>query len=532
MKIFNRTATIAGLTLSVALLSSCGVLTYDTMSSYFDKHMTEMKVVDYSFDASYPLDSDGIANVPSDKSCTLTFVVKNPQGRKITPVVKNSADTNELMKTISTPYTFASTEDYNYITVTLSREMLYLLEMGNSVNPIVSFTADGYTDEVGSFTAPIRANSPPPPVEGACVMIDTSNPKTNSIGWYVVCFNLPEQIFDESGIHADVAKIYIDGMESGSSFAKGVNLGIDFNDDTYNLNKSYSSTLKRNTTNLQFAVDFIPQKYPAYIKSSVPVSDEESHQFTITLADKCGLSSSVAVNTQELRLATVTSNLDSYTAKTDGSYALNLAMNDGTEAHYATVTFVAPTKTNNPLVSVTDASVAYRLYTKNSGGTYDLFTEGVDLNDLSFDLPKGAYKIEAYAQKEGYVDSEMSTWIVLIGDVTTTTVSLDVGLNATCVFSMTPLLMSKRSLPAHHTLSLTIVPYSKTTGKVMENFTVSDIEIAVKSGSIYQLTDMPSADPYQYNVPLSLEQGSYSVVVSFTYFGEPYSCSFALQVIQ
>lgn len=333
------------------LCSSCNFFSSDSFTEYLKKNETEIEVVESRFQSEYPSDGSDVVSIPSNDDCKITYVVRNPLGLSITPVVTNKADTQSALASLSNPYSFETSDDNNYVIVTLTKEMLVAIEMGGDVSPVINLTASGYGAEIPEYSYRIRANAPPLFVEGACVMIDTAYKTTSSKGHYVLCFNLPEIIFDSTGNQCDIDKIYITGLDSVTG---------------------------------------------------------QSIDYTIKLVDAKGLSSFVAVNTQSLKLGAPTTNITSQEELAGGSYSISLTGASGT-ADYFTAVITAPASTNNPTASVEGASVVYKVY-KVTNSNKTMYSSGYSVSSYSVNFTAGTYLIESYAHKDGYVDSEIQSW--------------------------------------------------------------------------------------------------------------------------
>jgi|SRR5574344_979415 hypothetical protein len=410
--------TLFSLVIGLMLLSinACSLFTTDKLTDYLNKNENTIAVVDAQFENEYPTDADDVTSIPSNADCKITYLVRNPLGLTIVPVVTNVADGNSVLSGLSDCYSYESSDDNNYITVTLSKEMLSRMEKGGEVSPVVSLTAEDYSGEVEKYCYSIRANTPPLFVQGACVMVDSAYETSASKGYYVLCFNIPQSYFDSTGIDCDASKIYITGLDASTAakYGKGYSLNIDTTAKTHSLPSNLSATLVQNTYNQQKAVSFIADKYPVYITTKTVAAYNDNLDFTIKIVDAKGLSSSVTVNTNSLQLSPVTTNITKQTKQNDGSYTIALVDSNGNAVNYFTAVLTAPTTTNSPTDLVSQTTIVYKIYSV-SGSTELLLTQDSSSNPVGWDCKAGKYRIEAYARKDGYVDSKIQSWSFTVG---------------------------------------------------------------------------------------------------------------------
>src|SRR5574344_2161965 len=136
------------LVMSATLLSltvlSCSLFSSEKITDYLNNQTNDVEIVELEKPGNYDLDKEGVISVPSDEDCTLTYVIKNPQGLHIDTTVTNVSDGTSSLSSLTAPYTFEVTDDNNYVKVTLTKEMLHLMEMGGNVSPIIAIAAQNY----------------------------------------------------------------------------------------------------------------------------------------------------------------------------------------------------------------------------------------------------------------------------------------------------------------------------------------------------------------------------------------------------
>jgi len=542
-KIYSMKKTRIGFLFAFLLMAvhfiSCSLFTDQKITDYLYDKSQKIQIAEARFSTPSQTDKEGVISISSENECVVTYLVNNPNGLALHATVTNAADGNSAIAALANPYTATVSDDNNYVFVTLTEEMLRRMDMGNDVSPVVSLAADSYTGEIPAFTEKIRANSKPPAVTGACVMLDTSyalnatSSHDSSKGKYVLCFNLPDELFDSGGIHGDVKKVYATGLSS--VYSKGIALNINAAANTWNttdLPSNPSALYGANTYLSPVTVTFVPGKHPVYLLTQVQAYYGDSQNFTITLEDEKGLQSNAVVAVNSTKLKAVTTNITNETQLASGKYQIALVDALGNKTDYYTVTMAAPVKTNKPLETVSGASVLYSLYTGSV--TYTLLTTGSGNEGCSFNLPAGSYKITAHAQKDGYVDSDETSWEFIVGDdadkiVTATNVG-----DATVRFelSLSPLVFSRKIISSRHDMTFSATGYTVPANTTIASPALSNVLLVVMNSGKKYVSSEGSADAYTVSLPLDVHANRYQVTASFVYNSLTYSGSFYIYVLE
>lgn len=336
---------------------------------------------------------------------------------------------------------FFTEEEYEaYYTDFLNAKGLTQAEV--DADPLIQ-VPQNFTMNIVPYKSKIRLNTPPPYVQGACIMLDESTKTAFSSGNYVVCFNLPESLFIADGIHRDVKKLYVTGLSSldARKFEEGVSLDIDFDAKTYSnevltLEKGSTENLKRLYENNQYyndgmpAVKFSPSTYPVYIwDEGHSFSQNPDYTYTVTLEDEAGLKSSVVLNSRYLQLKKPTA-VNAGKVYKEGAVYISFPVDEegNTTVTYFLLNLLASTKTVGTAVkNINDVNVHYEIYSLNilrdPHNTGLLHTnvanyqEGQSLNSKALKLTDGGlYDIRAYAYKDGYLSSEIARWFITSGN--------------------------------------------------------------------------------------------------------------------
>ncbi len=426
----------------LCLLSSCSLFT-TKISDFLYEQENKIYVSSIEFDTTYPTDSDGITCIPSNEDIPLRFLIQNPGAFPLTASIETQADSSSVLSD------FSSSERYTYnsdpgttdvVELVYTKEMLTALEKnkaGTDISPtLYLYASDDYTyeDSIDPYVATLNVNSPPPPVQGACVMVDEAFKTNSSKGKYVLCFNLPDDLFskdnDDYGIHSDVITGKIEGLTgiidagdntsvSYKKFEQGFSLELDPESGTYNTVylpskepiklgvNSYTNVQSSTTADGMPAATFGAWTYPVYITDGAYSYSGDVREYTITLIDEAGLESSVTVATNSHQLKPVTANADS-------TEVITLA-----DDEYYTLILTAPTRTVGTIFEeVSDVTIVYKIYSKDystGSAVTTLIKKGEELDTVSCQLYEGTYVVQAYAHKEGYIDSEILNVTLYLG---------------------------------------------------------------------------------------------------------------------
>lgn len=330
-------------------------------------------------------------------------------------------------------------------------------------------TKGNFEVNVNPYIPKIRINSPPPPVQGACVMVDTTD---NTRPIYVLCFNLPDCLFLQGGIHRDMqggesqeedglkGRITITGLgkNSDDGYSSGIPLRIVPDTEIGDGSRgSFTSRLphappsshtlskiaeiNRYSENGMPAVEFNAENHPVYILDlDHRVQDRIDRAYTITLTDEKGLSSTVTLNARFYQLDEVSAWKGKHRYNTGAVYITFPADDEGNElVDSELLNLLAPTKiANSENLSVSDVDIYYEIWSldmfRDPHNTGVIYTEVGSYESNRSRSSKlltlenhTVYRISAYARKEGYLDSKVSHWFVTSGNYRYVPVSVETG---------------------------------------------------------------------------------------------------------
>lgn len=457
--------------LTAILLAGCNVFSSETMTDVFSRSVEKMEVVRmdlvgdmnlYESEADrrnntrgeYAVDKEGVLCIPSNTEYTVDYIIKNPQGFEFNAEVTNASDGIEVLQYVTEPYTYSVTEDYTRVRVNLSSEMLTKMEKGGTITPLVQILCPEYGNTIPLYYVDLRSNSRPPLVQCAVPMVNTeyrkelTNTSASSLGKYVLCFNLPDILFDSNpskvrdGIHSDVIRIRIEGLEGKTSGEQtlasrnGVELNLAWNTGlskwTYNelLPAGTLNTLSVNTyynigvsrTSGMPAPTFYPGNHPVYVYDNRQahiddVNPDSDYEYKITLIDQMGLEQTLSVTTSSKQLCPVTIN-GGYGEKltTDERNNVYIRTNDVKDGIFDLV-LDAPKRTLGTAFDfVEDAEVVYTIYGSENSSNLTYLTSGSQKEMFKYTMETGwSYKVYAYAHKIGYIDSYVSEWNIHVG---------------------------------------------------------------------------------------------------------------------
>lgn len=447
---------------------------HENIFDYLDENSKKIEVSKMITNLDLPVDKDGYLSLPSNQDVILNYQIKNPSGYELTYTYDVPGATQTVIENLLASGKIYSETNYftemsdNFVVIaSFPQDFLYQLERsqlenagpGTDFSATLNLSSKDYvyngSSQIEPYTKNIRVNSPPPFVQGGAIMVDSGTSTDKSLGCYVLCFNLPPQIFESNGIHRDVTQIKIEGLSnsvdyisSSKRYSNGIDLNIDFSGEaisynTVDLPNKASSTLKlsrieyNNVDAYGFpAVEFEAGTYPVYIADENAFSfSGDNRTYIITLYDSKGLSSSVKLNTLFHQLELVK-------AKTHKTYyeqgSFNISLTDKEVAQgYLFFNLEAPIGVvGGTIFDIKDAEIYYSIYSLDilrvlfsseiKSSTEDaswIQNSNVRFEEKHSNSPvvlklndNTIYKIDAFARKDGYLDSNIATWIVNVGN--------------------------------------------------------------------------------------------------------------------
>ncbi len=274
------------------------------MIDFVEEWTNTAQIGKHSLDGSYP-ETGGMVNLPSGSDRVITYYVANPQNYDLG--IEVTFDPNlpgwDPIRTSNHP-DFSTTSnqgtveqdptDKSIIRLTLNENALASLDgTGSTLNPTISIVEPNSGRNFGSYTVPLRVNSAPSKAKNAVIMTWHDGTVYN----YAVLFYLPADINNLYSPDRDVVSMTV----SGFSGLYNKTFEIPASGDIGGVENSYDQS------KFSAIVDqFIPLSGYRFVGviTDLPVGSVEP-SCTVTLTDKWGLESSVAVSTSATTLTEI-----------------------------------------------------------------------------------------------------------------------------------------------------------------------------------------------------------------------------------
>lgn len=350
------------------IFSSCSMFNVG-VKDYLREYTENAAVELYKFDAEYPKDNSGITCISSDSQKQITFYMRNPQEYKLSISHSfNDAVSQTVKSEVATWGSIAQDDsDTSVFYVKFHPDLLERLECGGDITSKYLLIEPKSQRTFEPYVLPLKVNSAPQAVRNLTMLQDTGT------GCYVIAFNMP----DTSGIHRDIVKLTINDQDfevtpDGSPDSTALNASVFGTTFENSFMPAMANGAEFSGTDSQRAV---------YYKTDIRMQETE-YPFTVTLTDQAGLSSISRISANSKRLDDVTfsvENFDGLEQDTDG---------------YIHFSVTAP-------ASNADSTVYYNVY--NNAGK--LVKQGANAGKVDVQLSVGKWRVEAWAHKNGYMDS-------------------------------------------------------------------------------------------------------------------------------
>ena len=380
--------------LLISVLSSCSFFN-KPMLDELKKYTENVLFMKYELNVPTQNDMDGIPCVTSSQEVEVQYYLTNPQMYRFAEnaIQKNIASKN------ANHLALIETQQIDSNLVTMRLPVEYLTQVDGVdfgiIDPQITLNEVMSGRPFGPFHVALRCNTPPMAVRNLTVL--RTNENTNSK--YILCFNMP----DFSGIHKDVKTLTISGSHMTT---KEFNLEID------------AANLDSNTTGIPTDSSFlasyddswvsgadnpniITMEFDQYSQRAVyfdtGVNLGQNVTFTVTITDKAGLSSTSEVSTSARKLKEV-----SASPLPDGNSEILVDTDENTG--WGILTINAPES----------GCTVYYIVREDGSDTEYLQGSGKDIATVK--LPGGIWEVEAWANKNGCLDSDPKTFTVKVVD--------------------------------------------------------------------------------------------------------------------
>ncbi len=397
--------------LAMSLFSSCDMWNVP-IKEYFEEYTNTAAVVDYAYGKSYSTDSGGMLSVPSEDDCTVTFSLRNPQLYKLTPgvsfadsvvYVDGGTGWNESDCSISL------LPDLTTIRLVMKKEFLVLNDCGKDLNPVVSLYEPQSGRSFETYSLTLRCNTPPSSPKNTLVVVDSVEADEH-YNQYLLCFNMPGTEDMSSGIQRDIKTVTI---SNGSGNVKSF--------DVVNTNGaiSFASGLDISANKPANLASFISSMGGSFAASGDTASAQSVYYYTrdpvstdnivytVTVSDG-NLSTSAQISSKAVQLGDVS--IKSYASDSVLSDSAVYAQDGGGDVMTVSVTVPAVSGSGGSGSDTSDATAFYTITRWNDAdGGYEPYASGSGKGTAVAALASGKYRLEAYAQKATFVDSNVKT---------------------------------------------------------------------------------------------------------------------------
>ncbi len=391
----------------LSALSSCKLFDDDVFHTdmyKFFKDYTETAVIyQDSANNSYLNDKDGHVCFDSSSSKSYSFLLRNPQHYLLNfgyafDDGTAASKASEIPNAVSF---YQPTYDPSSMTMTFSQEFLKAMDGGGNLSGKITLLEPRSYRSFDSYSMSFFANSPPPMIQNAQFQLSSIDPNDTGTHYYI-CFYLPDMSNSINQIHSsDTHKLLINtetyyfSGSTGSSVYKDSALEIQ---DTRFISPDPSDPSAAPTVyplsdgGYEFRNSIAPEGYsPIYFNSEfTPPSGMETMTVSLTIIDDAGLSTPVAISNTAKQLSMPTFSFDNLEADEDTGLATFTINHDGTCTDGASC----------------GGSVLINYVVLDSSNV--IVKQGSSMNSATVYMPKGNYKVKAWAAKGYYVSSEVT----------------------------------------------------------------------------------------------------------------------------
>lgn len=378
---FEKTRAFVGIALAAIVASSCEP-GFTDFPSFFKNYTEEAAIELYDLGKDYPKDKYGNICISSDDDKIISLYLRNPQ-HYTNELGLNYELLNMDAHSSAKPgdvTLIQDEQDDGVLLYTFSSDYLKKMEMGGVLDThfeLYQQISGSRVRDFPEYDLKLHCNSEPPAVRNLTVLQYAYSDVQER---YVLAFNMP----DMSTIHKDIVSLKINGTEykvDPGILADSDTVGLDLSTNSpFTVNTSQLKDLKPTGSKEEFYGEF--ESRAVYFKTEQPLSDKEI-KFEILISDKAGLNASSTVTAYAERLAPTT-------ASYDGELSLTTD-DDG----YLPVTFYAPGDNK-------DATVYYAVYDLSKT---NIIKQGYGKGSVSTRIAAGAWVVESWAHKSGFVDS-------------------------------------------------------------------------------------------------------------------------------
>ncbi len=367
---------------------SCQLFEND-VSDFMEKYTETAAIEKHAYSVATYKDSLNNPNISSEESVTVELYMRNPKRFNMTPSVlfpqleenfsRNGVEINQLSS--------------DMVILKLPQQFLIPADEGHNISSEISLYEPMSGRTFDKYNLTLYCNSIPPVILNPTVL-------NNNDSSFVLAFDMPNE--EDAAIrHKDLKAVKINGtLYSVTVTTEADTEGI--------LHAVYSFSDPRFTRSWNSSYISINQKDFAHNRNSVYFDTGDAFaaidkEYTLTLIDEAGLSSTVKASTSITKLLKpVIKDVNGSVISENG--VAGIPFDEETETGVITI---EPPVQDHKGNAVSGVTVYYKVYEETGSGL--IYTSGTTTSSLTLQLPQNTYRVEAYASLTNYETSATST---------------------------------------------------------------------------------------------------------------------------
>ncbi len=381
------------------LFTSCEFFEND-VADFMEKYTETAAIETHEFSVETFNDAKGNLCISSEKDTEISFYMRNPKKFELIP----SVVFNNLGSQFSTSSVDINQIDSNTMLLSLPQDFLVPVDEGQDITAEIRLYEPMSGRDFDRYTLPLKCNTKPPLIQNPTIINNNNNT-------FVVAFDMPND--EECAVrHKDISEIEINGKSYPISVSTiddpdsindpdtGIIKLAQFTFSDSHFSRTWDSTNYKSISGKTFD----PKRNSAgsYISVYYETGDAffaGDKQYTITLKDSAGLTSTVTASTSISKLEKpVILNMHGGQVAEDG--LTSVPFNEDTEK--GKITIIPPTR-DHLGNSVSGVTVYYKVYEATGRGR--IYTSGTTTVEKTIELPLNTYRVEAYAELVSYENS-------------------------------------------------------------------------------------------------------------------------------
>lgn len=380
--------------LSFLCITSCQLFEAD-VADFMEKYTETAAIEAHEFNVETYNDQTPQLCIASEEDAVISLYMRNPKKFTLIPTVEFI----NLDSTFSTSDVTINQDDTNTITLSLPQKFLVPVDEGQDITAKISLKEPMSGRDFDRYTIDVHCNTIPPQILNPTIL-NKNNEQ------FVLAFDMPNE-YEVAVRHKDLTEVVING--------KSYPLSVTTKDDTDLEDTKYAeytftdSACKRERASSYIAIndkDFTHNsRTSVYVETGDPFLQNEHKEFTLTLKDRAGLSSTVTASTVITKLQ-MPQILDQNGAEITEGGLTGIPFDEDQQS--GSITIIPPTKDHKGK-TVPQTTVYYKVYQATGSGL--LYTSGSTTEAKTIELPQDTYRVEAYAKCIGYENSATNTVI-------------------------------------------------------------------------------------------------------------------------